>query len=141
MNIKWIILIILTLQICLTQTPVFKSPYLSSEMRENTKELLKFDKVVTIIKDDDRVEKLKKQVIFYRAVSEAIYINYNKLNDKNTKKIDKFESLIKQYKEVINTTVADIELVDPPDITYSYKPMKITSVAVKKQKLRIRFNI
>ena len=62
MKNKLITLIILTFHMGFTQTPVFKSPYLTDEIRNNTKELLKFDKIVTTIKDDDKVEKLKKQV-------------------------------------------------------------------------------
>ena len=133
MKNKLITLIILTFHMGFTQTPVFKSPYLTDEIRNNTKELLKFDKIVTTIKDDDKVEKLKKQVNFYRAVSEAIFIEYNQLNKKNVEKIDKFESLIKQYLDVVGTDVNELAYIDPPEITYQYKPMKITSTAVKKQ--------
>ena len=133
MKNKLIILIILTFYIGFSQTPVFKSPYLTDEIRSNTKELLKFDKIATTIKDEDRVERLKKQVNFYRAVSEAIFIEFNQLNKKNTEKIDKFESLIKQYLDVIGTNVNEFEYIEAPEITYEYKPMKITSTAVKKQ--------
>ncbi len=133
MKNKLNILIIIALQILFAQAPVFKSPYLTDDMRNSTKTLLKFDEVAKTIKDSDRIEKLKKQVKFYRAVSEAIYIEYNKLNDKNIEKIKKFESLINQYIEVVGTNVNDIALIDPPEITYEYKPMKITSTAVKKQ--------
>ena len=133
MKNKLIILIILTFYIGFSQTPVFKSPYLTDEIRSNTKELLKFDKIATTIKDEDRVERLKKQVNFYRAVSEAIFIEFNQLNKKNTEKVDKFESLIKQYLDVIGTNVNEFEYIEAPEITYEYKPMKITSTAVKKQ--------
>ena len=133
MKNKLIILIILTFQIIISQEPVFKSPYLTDEMRNSTKELLKFDKIVNTIKDDDRVEKLKKQVKFYRAISEAIYIQYNTLNSKNNEKIEKFEGLIKQYKDIVGSSVDELILVEAPEITYEYKPMKITSTAVRKQ--------
>jgi len=133
MKNKLIILTILALHILIAQEPVFNSPYLTDEMRKSTKVLLKFDEVVKTIKDSDKIEKLKKQVKFYRAASEAIYIEYNKLNNKNIEKFDKFESLIDQYIEVVGTNVNEIVLKDPPNITYEYKPMKITSTAVKKQ--------
>ncbi len=133
MKYKLIVLLILIFSLSISQTPVFKSPYLTDEMRSSTKKLLKFDEVVKNISDDDRIEKLKKQVKFYRAVSEAIYIEYNKLNKKNAEKFEKFETLINQYKDIVGNDVNSIDLADPPEITYEYKPMKITSTAVKKQ--------
>lgn len=126
-------LIIITFCFLYSQTPVFDSPYLTEDIRKNTKKLLQFDKIATNIKDDDKIERLKKQVKFYRAISEAINIELTKLDNKNSKKFEKFEDLILQYKNKINVAFDEIKLNDYPDISYEYKPMKITSKAVQKQ--------
>ena len=110
MKYKLIVLLILIFSLSMSQTPVFKSPYLTDKMRSSTKELLKFDEVVKNITDDDRIEKLKKQVKFYRAVSEAIYIDYNKLNKKNTEKFEKFETLINQYKDIVGKCLDQFDI-------------------------------
>ena len=130
---RYNILIFFTLCLVYSQNPVFESPYLTDDIRNSTKKLLQFEKVASTIKDDDKIERLKKQVKFYRAVSEALNFELIKLNEKNSKKIKKFDDLILQYKNKIEVSYDEINLNDFPDISYEYKPMKITSKAVQKQ--------
>jgi len=83
---RYNILIVFSLCLVFSQNPVFESPYLTDDIRNSTKKLLQFEKVASKIKDDDKIERLKKQVKFYRAVSEALNIELIKLNEKNSKK-------------------------------------------------------
>ena len=127
MKYKDIIKLSLIIGILSGVTPKYSSPYFTDEIRSSPKKLLKFAKTASTIEDlQDRVE-------FYRAVSESFGLKIEKLNTKNEKVFTKFDKLILQYLKHIKDNVNEIEFHTAPEITYVYKPVKITKKSVQKQ--------
>ncbi len=112
------------------QSYQYTSKYLTEELRSSPKALLKFRDV------GKSIEGLQDQVEFYRAVSEAFGMEIEKLNDVSSEKFTKFDGLIDQYLGIINTDVHPIQFPDEPEISYTYKAIKLTKKAVEKQSHR-----
>ena len=114
MKFKYIVKLILIIGILSGVTPQYSSPYLTDELRSSPKNLLKFSKTASTIED------LQTQVEFYRAVSEALGLEIDKMNAKNEKAFTKFDKLITQYLKHIEENINAIDLYSTnPKIKYS----------------------
>ena len=115
------------LSLVIAQSLQYNSPYLTDDIRNSVKSLLKYDDVASTIEDD------QSRLEFYQAVSEALHIEIVKFKEMSNEKFQKYEDIITKYKTQLDNEVEKFVLTPKPKFRYEYKPIKISMKSVEKQ--------